>query len=149
MASRYPLQSLLEHSQHRMEAAERLLRLLKRKEEAARQRLDELHGYKRDYQLRLTDEASAQGMDIRRLRDFHAFLAKLEHAIRHQEIEASQAQARWQSGHDTWLELRQKVKAYEALAERHRSQEIRREEKRDQRLTDEQATRRHTQKTDV
>jgi len=38
------------------------------------------------------------------------------------------------------------VKAYEALAERHRRQELQREEKRDQRQTDEQGARRHTPK---
>ncbi|MDP2431427.1 MAG: flagellar export protein FliJ [Pseudomonadota bacterium] len=147
MASRFPLQSLLDHSRHRMEAAERLLRMLKRKEEAARRRRDELHGYKQDYQLRLTGEAGSQGMAIHLLRDYHAFLSKLELAIRHQESEVAQAVAHWQSAHDNWLTLRQKVKAYEALADRHRHQERQREEKRDQRITDEQAARRHVPKS--
>jgi flagellar FliJ protein len=138
----FPLQSLLDHARHRMEAAERLLRILRRKEEAARQRLDELHGYRRDYQQRLTGEAGAHGMEIHLLRDYHAFLAKLDVAITHQAGEVAQATAHWQSAHDNWLALRQKVKAYEALAERHRQQEMRVEEKRDQRLTDEQAARR-------
>jgi len=141
MASRFPLQSLLEHSRHRMEAAERMLRILKRKEEAARQRLDELRGYQRDYQQRLTGDAGAQGMAIHLLRDYHAFLGKLEVALRHQENEVDQAAAHWQLAHGNWLALRQKVKAYETLAERHRHDEQEREEKRDQRLTDEQAAR--------
>jgi flagellar FliJ protein len=146
MATRFPLQSLLDHARHRMEAAERLLRILRRKEEAARQRQDELQGYKRDYQRRLTGEAGTRGMEIHLLRDYHAFLGKLEVAIQHQENEVAQVTAHWQSAHDNWLALRQKVKAYEALAERHRHQELKREEKRDQRLTDEQAARHHTPK---
>ena len=149
MATRFPLQSLLDHARHRMEAAERLLRILRRKEEAARQRQDELLGYKHDYQQRLTGEAGARGMEIHLLRDYHAFLGKLEVALRHQENEVVQAIAHWQSAHDNWLTLRQKVKAYEALAERHRHQEIKREEKRDQRQTDEQAARRHTPKATI
>lgn len=143
MASRFPLQSLLDHSRHRMEAAERLLRILRHKEEAARRRQEELQGYKQDYQRRLTGEAGERGMEIHLLRDYHAFLGKLEAAIRHQEKEVVQATAHWQNAHDNWLALRQKVKAYEALADRHRQQESRREEKRDQHLTDEQAARRH------
>ncbi len=146
MPARFPLQSLLEHARHRMEAAERLLRILRRKEEAARQRRDELQGYKQDYQQRLTGEAGSRGMEIHLLRDYHAFLGKLEVAIRHQENEVAQATAHWQSAHDNWLALRQKVNAYEALADRHRAQESRREERRDQRLTDEQAARRHVPK---
>ncbi len=143
MASRFPLQSLLDQVQHRMEEAERLLRLLKQKENAAQLRLEELLGYKRDYQQRLSGGSDARGMEIHLLRDFHAFLAKLDVAIQHQEKEVTQATSQWQSAHDNWLELRQKVKAYETLAERHRSNEARREEKRDQRVTDEQAARRH------
>lgn len=146
MASRFPLQSLLEHSRHRMEAAERLLRILKRKEEAARQRQEELLGYKHEYQQRLTGQAGAQGMAIHLLRDYHAFLLKLDVAIQHQQEAVALAAGHWQSAHDNWLALRQKVKAYETLAARHYDQERRREEKRDQRLTDEQAARRHVPK---
>jgi len=149
MASRFPLQSLLEHARHRMEAAERLLRILRRKEEAARQRREELVGYKQEYQQRLTGQAGARGMEIHLLRDYHAFLGKLEVAIRHQDQEVTQAAAHWQGAHDNWLTLRQKVKAYEALAERHHTQERRREDKRDQRLTDEQAMRRHVPKAAI
>ena len=146
MASRFPLQSLLDHATHRMDAAERLLRVLKGKENAACKRLDDLHEYQRDYQQRLAGEAGARGMEIHLLRDYHAFLAKLEVAIKHQEGEVAQAVARWNAAHDNWLALRQKVKAYEVLAERHRQQEMQREDKRDQRITDEQATRRHVPK---
>lgn len=146
MASRFPLQSLLDHSRHRMEAAERLLRILRRKEEAARRRQEELSGYKQEYQRRLAGQAGERGMAIHLLRDYHAFLGKLDVAIHHQEKEVAEALAHWQSAHDNWLALRQKVKAYEALADRHRNQERLREEKRDQRQTDEQAARRHTPK---
>ncbi len=130
-----------------MEAAERLLRLLKRKEAAARLRLQELQGYKTEYQARLSGDG-ASGMDIVMLRDFYAFMIKLEGAITHQEGECVQAQSHWQSAHVSWLELRQKVKAYEALAVRHAHQEMQREEKRDQRITDENALRKHASRKD-
>ncbi len=146
MPGRFPLQSLLDHARHRMEAAERLLRILKRKEEDARRRQDELSGYKREYQQRLTGQAGDRGMDIHLLRDYHAFLNKLDVAIGHQEREVAQALAHWRGAHDSWLELRRKVKAYEALAARHHQQERQREERRDQRLTDEQAARRRAPK---
>jgi flagellar FliJ protein len=143
MATRFPLQSLLDHSQHRMEAAERLLRLLRQKEVAARKKHEELLGYRTDYQNRLAGTTTSQGMDIQLLRDYHAFLGKLETAIDQQAEEAAQASAKWQKAHEDWFELRRKVKAYETLAERHRHQEMQIEEKRDQRLTDEQAVRPH------
>lgn len=139
MARRFPLQAPLDYSRHRLEAAERLLRMLKRKEEAARKRLEELVSYKREYQQRLTGTAG-QGMDIHVLRDFHVFLAKLDEAIRHQEGELAQARNHWQAAHDNWLALRQKVKAYEALSTRHHAQVVRQEEQREQRSSDEMAS---------
>jgi flagellar FliJ protein len=147
LATAFPLQALLEHSRHRMDAAERLLRLLKRKEDAAQQRLQELQGYKSEYQTRLSGGGAA-GMDIMLLRDFYAFLVKLDSAIKHQESELSQAHSHWQTAHENWLLLRQKVKAYEVLAVRHANQEMQRQEKRDQRLTDETALRKHASQKD-
>jgi flagellar FliJ protein len=142
MAPPFPLQTLLDHSRHRMEAAERLLRILKRREDAARQRLHELHGFKEDYQHRLAGEG-AKGMDIHLLRDFHAFLVKLDSAIHQQTGEVDKARGHWQAAHGNWLALRQKVKAYETLANRHHARELARQEKREQRLTDESALRKH------
>jgi len=147
LAAAYPLQALLDHSRHRMEAAERLLRSLKRKEELANQRLEELHGYKSEYQSRLSGEGSV-GMDIVMLRDFYAFLVKLDSAIAHQNGEVANAHAHWQVAHENWLALRQKVKAFETLAERHAKQEIQKQEKREQRLTDENALRKHVNRND-
>jgi flagellar protein FliJ len=147
MAVDFPLQTLLDHSRHRMEAAERLLRMLMRKEAAARQRLQELQGYKSDYQARLTGGGAA-GINILLLRDYYAFMVKLDSAIDHQESDVTQAQARWRTAHENWLALRQKVKAYETLAARHVNQEMRKQEQRDQRVTDETALRRHVRQSE-
>lgn len=138
MARQFSLQSLLDHSIHRMEAAERLLRMLGRKEEAARQRLEEVRGYKQEYQQRMTRDG-AKGMDIHRLRDYHAFLQKVDQAIKHQESEAAKARESWQAAHAKWLEQRRQVKAYEVLAQRHLQQVRQADERRDQRVTDEAA----------
>jgi flagellar protein FliJ len=137
----FPLQVLLDHSRHRMEAAERLLRMTKRKEEQANLRLLELRGYKSEYQSRLA--GTGGGMDIVLLRDFYAFMVKLDSAIAHQDGEVEKAHANWISAHQAWMELRQKVKAYEVLARRHDTQERLAQDKREQRQTDEAALHKH------
>ncbi len=142
MGQRFPLQSLLDYAQHRMAAAERLLSLLKRKEVQAQQRLEELTDFRREYQNRLADN-TAGGMRIHLLRDYHLFLAKIEQAVRMQEQEVNLAHSRWDTAHKQWLEQRQKVKAYETLAARHVASELRKAERREQRLTDEQATKQY------
>jgi flagellar FliJ protein len=138
MASRFPLQVLLDHARHRLEAAERLLRMLRRKEDEARGRLAELKGYREEYQARLAGQGQA-GMSIRQIQDYHAFLGNLEAAVSQQEGELDRAGLRWRQAHDEWGQLRQRVKAYETLAKRHVEEESRREERRDQRQTDEVA----------
>jgi flagellar FliJ protein len=137
----FPLHSLLEHARHRLEAAERLMRYQKRKEEEARQRMAELIGYRGEYQARLGG-TTASGMDIHMLRDYHQFLAKLAKAIEAQEEEVRRVQAQWRAAHGYWTGARAKVKAYEVLAERHRAAEVRRDDKLDQARMDELVNRR-------
>ncbi|HRH81164.1 MAG TPA: flagellar export protein FliJ [Thiobacillaceae bacterium] len=141
MAKEFPLQPLLEYSQHRMDSAERTLLMLKQREEKERQRLRDLLDYRREYQDRLSGN-SAAGMPIHLLRDYQVFLAKVGQAIHQQEQAVDQAHARWQQAHEHWLSQRQKVKAYETLAQRHHNAEMQRLEKRDQRISDEQAVKR-------
>ncbi len=138
---RFPLQPLLEHSRHRMEAAERLLRLLKRKEDEARSRLAQLEGFRGEYQDRLR-QSSSTGMDIQRFREYQAFIAKIDLAIKSQAAEVGEAHARWEQAHQQWLAQRQKVQAYETLATRHKDRETRSQDRREQKAADEQAGRR-------
>jgi flagellar FliJ protein len=136
MAAKFPLQTLLDHARHRMAAAERLLLMIRRKEEAAKFKLEELRRYRTEYQSRLAGD-SRGGMDIQMLRDFHAFLGKLEQAVLFQGREVELQHARWLEAHHNWLELRQKVESYEVLEKRHFQAESQRQERREQRQSDE------------
>lgn len=136
MAAAFPLQTLLDHARHRMEAAERLLLMIKRKEEKARQRMDELVAYQREYQARLAGDCEG-GMAIQMLRDYHVFLGKLGTAIRTQHQEVEDFHRRWEGAHATWMELRRKVQSYEVLEQRHRTAVNRRQDRREQGQSDE------------
>ena len=142
MARQFPLQSLLEHVRHRRDAAERLLRMLKRREDAALVKLEELRGYKGEYQRRLAGDG-ARGLEIYLLRDFHVFLGKLDIAIRDQAAEVDKIRGQWGAAQENWFALRRKVKAFETLAQRHQSRELAKEERLDQRTNDEAALLRH------
>ena len=140
--ARFQLQPLLEHARHRLEAAERLLRMLRRRKDAASQRLQELTQYREDYRQRYAG-SGAKGMDIHLLRDYQLFMLKLEAAVRHQAGELAQHEASWQAGYQKWLAQRQRVRAYETLESRHRVEESRRLDKIEQRQSDEANTQRH------
>lgn len=136
MADKFPLQSLLDHARHRMAAAERLLMAIKRKEEAAKLKHEELERYRHEYQARLAG-SSQGGMDIQMLRDYHVFLGKLDQVIRNQAGEVETMHGRWLAAHENWLALRQKVKSFEVLESRHRAAEMHRQDLREQRQSDE------------
>lgn len=110
--------------------------MLKRKEDAARLKHEELGRYRVEYQERLSG-TSRVGMDIHLLRDYHAFLHKLEQAIANQAGEVEALRQRWQMAHDNWLDLRQRVKSFEVLETRHRQAELLRQDRREQRQNDE------------
>jgi flagellar FliJ protein len=145
MAKAFPLRTLLDHARHRMEAAERLLQMIRRKEEQAKLKLEELERYQREYRERLLGSRQG-GMNIHMMRDFHAFMAKLERAIEHQAREVESQHERWLDAHRSLLELRQKVKSYEVLEKRHATAELQRQERRDQRQSDELASLRAAEK---
>jgi len=140
MAAAFPLQSLLDHARHRMQAAERLLMMIKRKEDAARLKQQELERYREEYRARLAS-VSQSGMDILMLNDYRRFLEKLEQAIGLQAAEVEALHGRWLAAQENWLELRKKVKSFEVLEVRHREGETRRQDRREQRQVDELSNR--------
>jgi flagellar FliJ protein len=140
MGVAFPLQSLLDHARHRMQAAERLLMMIKRKEEAAKLKQQELERYREEYRARLADVSQA-GMDILMLKDYRRFLDKLEQAIGQQAGEAEALHGRWLAAQESWLEMRKKVKSYEVLEVRHRQDETQRQDRREQRQVDELSNR--------
>lgn len=140
--ARFPLQSLLDHALHRLEAAERLLRLLRKKEADALAQLDALRSYRTEYQRQYGVKGGG-GLPIHLLRDYHGFLGKMEEAVMHQELAVEQTRVNLKRGQTQWEEQRRKVKAYQAMADRHAARERLKEDRRDQRNMDEFASRAH------
>jgi flagellar FliJ protein len=140
--ARFPLQSLLDHAIHRQEAAERLLRILRKREADALTQWEALRTYQAEYQ-RQYGVKGGDGLPIHLLRDYHGFLGKMEEAVKHQELAVEQARANLKRGQEQWEELRRKVKAYQTMADRHLARERLKEERREQRDMDEFAGRAH------
>jgi flagellar FliJ protein len=142
MARRFPLQSVHELAAERLEAATRRLGQLKGEWQAAEDKLAQLRGFQEEYRRRLA-EAVASGLDMVRMRDFHAFLSKIELAIRQQQAEVERRRLEWERGQQQWLEERRQLKTFEVLKARHDAQERVREARRAQREQDEHAQRAH------
>ena len=137
---RFPLQNVHDLSRNRADAAARRLHQLKAQWQAAENRLEELRRFRREYEERLR-QSTGRGMGMHQMRDFHAFLAKLDHAISSQDAEVARCRGEWDKGRQHWQEQRRQLSAYDALAKRHLERETRRDNLREQRNLDELATR--------
>jgi flagellar FliJ protein len=138
MAKRFPLQPLHDLATDRLDAATRRLAQLKQRWQAEEDKLAQLQGFREEYRRRL-GTAIASGLDMTRMRDFHAFIGKIETAIGQQVIEIARCKAEWEGGQRAWLEERRKLKTYDVLKERHVRSERSREDRIEQRDQDEHA----------
>lgn len=138
MASDFPLQTLLDLSQARLDDATRQLGQLLASEQEDEKKLSLLLSYRDEYQARFR-EAARTGMSRDEWRNFQSFLMRLDEAVARQDAVVNASRQRTADGQKAWLDERIKVKAYDALSQRHRAREQRIEAKREQRFTDEHA----------
>jgi flagellar FliJ protein len=135
-----PWERLKELAEKKRDAQAQRLAALTRERDEAQQRLAMLVTYRTEYQARLA-EASSQGIDLTRLRNYQAFLAQLERAIAQQTDLLAQAERGVAGAKAQWTSERQRVESFNALDERHHTSVARDEQRRAQKLTDEWASR--------
>ena len=138
MTERFPLQTLLDLANSRMDDAARKLGELIASEHAVEEKLALLVDYRKEYQARFV-EAARNGIGPDAWRNFSAFLGKLDDAIAQQQLIVSDSRQRTVQGQQEWVDQRNKVKAFDTLSHRHQSLQARKEAKQEQRLTDEHA----------
>lgn len=108
--------------------------------DAARQKLEMLLDYRRDYDGRLTQNAT-EGIDAEKLRSYRTFLANLERAIEQQTQALAAAQERVTQAQAQWRDEQRQVDSFRILVERQRAEQVRSAGRIEQKLTDELASR--------
>ena len=104
------------------------------------QKLDLLMQYRQDY----VDQLNAlmqNGMPAAKLRNYQSFLITLDGAIDQQRAIVAQANTRLDHGRVDWQHHKRRLNSFDTLAERVRQQEMLVQAKREQRESDERATR--------
>lgn len=140
MAKPFPLQTLLELSQLRMDdAAKRLGQLLAGEQEAGA-RLLLLQQYREEYKVRFV-AAAQNGMGRDAMNNYQSFLARLDDAIAQAQDLVAQSKQRTADGQREWVDKHGRVKAFDTLSQRHRSREQGIENRKEQKTQDEHATR--------
>ncbi|MCB1926991.1 MAG: flagellar export protein FliJ [Rhodocyclaceae bacterium] len=138
MSENFPLQKLLDLAHERTDDAARRLGELIGAEQEDDRKLTLLRQYRDEYQARFMD-AAREGIGPDAWRNFSAFIGRLDEAIEQQQRIVAQARDRTAAGQQAWIAERNRMKAFDALSQRHDRQQARKEAKRDQTLTDEHA----------
>ena len=109
--------------------------------EAAQRKLAELRQYRDDYAANFESQARS-GRGVAALRDFQAFLARLDLAMRQQEQAVLQVREEEQAHRQRWQSAARRSRALDTVVDRWQLEERREEDRREQRQTDERAQRR-------
>lgn len=142
MANKFPLQSLLDLSQLRLdEAARKLGQLISGEQEAGR-RLEVLIQYREEYQARFVTAAQS-GLAPREWQNFRDFLGKLDDAVKLAGDMVAQSKQKTAAGQQEWLSKRGRVKAFDTLSQRHDARARLQASRREQKASDEFAARGH------
>lgn len=140
MSRTFPLQSLLDLSNMRLDEATRRLGELIAGEQQASQRHGLLVQYREEYQARFVD-AAKNGLTPREWQNYAAFLAKLDEAVGQASSAMQLTRNRTAAGQKEWLSKQGKVKAFDTLSDRYQSRLNYQEQRRDQKASDEFAAR--------
>ncbi|MBK6631492.1 MAG: flagellar export protein FliJ [Betaproteobacteria bacterium] len=134
----FPLQSLLDLSNVRMDdAASKLGQLLASEQEVGKT-LALLEQYREEYEARFR-QAAQNGLTREEWGNYQSFLGRLDDAIAQQRALVEASKQRTVDGQKEWLDKRNRVKAFDTLSQRHKDGEVRSEAKTEQRDQDELA----------
>jgi flagellar FliJ protein len=140
MASSSAIETLISISTAETDnAAKRLGSEIRYSEEQERKLL-QLQQYRDDYALRF-QERMAEGLNASGYRNFQLFIEKLDLAMTRQRQIIDDATRRVEQARQAWQQCERRRKSYGTLENRARQEEHRKELKRDQKSTDEHATR--------
>jgi flagellar FliJ protein len=140
MASKSALDTLIELATAQTDEAAKRLGNAIRATDRAEKKLELLQKYRDDYSGRF-EAKMAQGVSPMGYRNFQAFIGKLDEAIAGQQqvmLDAEQGVVRERG---VWQDSERKRMSYDTLANRQMQQELKLENRRDQKQNDEYAAR--------
>ena len=134
------LDTLIDLATDERDAAASALGRLQQARRASEQKLQALVDYRAEYQRRF-DDAMASGMSMSSLQNYQRFVASLEQAIDHQRRALDTSERHVETGNSNWRARQRRLNSFDVLATRRRDAAAKTEAKREQRQTDEFASR--------
>lgn len=147
MAKPFSLQMVLDLMRNRHDEATQSLARLLAAERDAKKKLEMLLQYREEYTTRFR-EAAQDGLGQPEWRNFQEFLNRLDEAITQQLQSVNLQEAHTAAGQAEWRQQQKRLKAFDALSERHRASEARWESRQEQKTQDEFAARHKSREED-
>jgi flagellar protein FliJ len=138
MTKTSPIKTLLELAQTKVDDATKRLGELISSEHACEVKLDMLVQYRAEYRERFMSTARS-GIDPNAWRNYSAFLLRLDDAIAMQQRVVEHSKLQTQRGQEQWRSERNRMKAFDTLSQRQDRQEAQKQNKAEQRQSDEHA----------
>lgn len=145
MSRPFVLQPLLDLSRNHLDSATSELGKLIAHEQDSSRKLELLQNYRSEYVERFRSAVS-DGLGVETLRNYGAFMARIDEAIEIQRSLLDQSQRRTSAGKQAWVKQRNRVKAFDTLHERHLEREQQQLQKQEQRASDEHTTNRYARR---
>jgi flagellar protein FliJ len=147
MTRAFPLQSLLDLSQLRLDEAGRKLGELISGEQEASRRHTVLVQYRQEYRERFV-AAAQDGLSPGEWQNYASFLARLDEAINQADSAVTHTRKQTVAGQQEWVSKRGRVKAFDTLSDRHQSRLAYQDQRQEQKDSDEHTARRHGKKAE-
>lgn len=136
MSKKPSLDLLINVTSDAVDEAAKVLQKAASERAKAQEQLDMLHTYRLDYAQRL-QETTEGGVTASNYLNFRRFLNTLDEAISQQNNIVAKSESQLAAGRQQWQSEKQRLGAYEALQTRQRQQQVLREARREQRVSDE------------
>jgi flagellar FliJ protein len=141
----FPLQSVLDLMMSRADGAAKDLGRLIAAERDAKAKLQMLEDYRAEYIQRF-QEAARAGLSPQQWANYQDFTGKLDEAVAVQRKFVEASGSRTAEGQRRWLDQRNKVQAFDTLAEKHQTEQRYQEGRQEQKISDELTARKHLTK---
>ncbi len=140
MNNRTALDTLQQLAQRETDGSARQLTVALDQQTSAKQRLDMLLELRAEYAERLLRQ-SREGMSIAAIKNFQAFMEKIDDAIAGQTRLAASASSRVEQANAGWQAKKRAEKTWDSLIKRDEQTNLLKEQRQDRKLMDEYASR--------
>ena len=134
------MQPVADHAEQKEQTAVRVFVAAQDKLAAAQQQLEQLLGYRQEYEDKLKS-SQHDGIGILRVRDFYSFLAKLDLTIEQAHSDIETCKQLCEQKKLLWLACRSRSRALNMVVEKYQLEEFKQQERAEQKEMDEHAQR--------